>query len=201
MGFAGCRIPKIPGANGNSKPVRSGFSISTSLKSARKKAGYICLLPLTVRQNLLLFSFTKMQRTREPAVCNSGYQAGHGLRGLFRAHAFEPACARNNVDHRLTQPNHPWTNGQVERMNRTLKEATVKRYHYGTHDQLKEHIQTFLMACHFAKRLKPLHGLTPYEYLCKLWTSDPDRFKFDPFQHTGGTKHLDNMSRFFLILP
>ncbi|MFA5688679.1 MAG: integrase core domain-containing protein, partial [Kiritimatiellales bacterium] len=120
---------------------------------------------------------------------------------LFRAHAFEPACARNNVDHRLTQPNHPWTNGQVERMNRTLKEATVKRYHYGTHDQLKEHIQTFLMACHFAKRLKALRGLTPYEYLCKLWTSDPDRFKFDPFQHTGGTKHLDRMSRFFLILP
>jgi len=26
---------------------------------------------------------------------------------LFRAHAFEPACARNNVDHRLTKPNHP----------------------------------------------------------------------------------------------
>ncbi len=71
-------------------------------------------------------------------------------------------------------------------MNRTLKEATVKRYHYGTHDQLKEHIQTFLMAYHFAKRLKTLHGLTPYEYICNIWTSDPDRFKFDPFQYTVG---------------
>jgi hypothetical protein len=30
----------------------------------------------------------------------------------------------------LTQPNYPWSNGQVERMNRTLKEATVRRYHY-----------------------------------------------------------------------
>ncbi len=65
---------------------------------------------------------------------------------LFRAHAFELACVRNDVDHRLTKPKHPWTNGQVERMNRTLKEATVKRYHYGTHDQLREHLQTFLMA-------------------------------------------------------
>ncbi|GEM_PF-1227670 len=79
-----------------------------------------------------------------------------------------------------TTPKHPWTNGQVERMNRTLKEATVKRYHYGTHDQLKEHVQTFLMAYHFAKRLKILSGLTPYEYICNIWTSDPDRFKFDP---------------------
>jgi hypothetical protein len=46
-------------------------------------------------------------------------------------------------------------------MNRTLKEATVKRYYYETHDQLREHLQTFLMAYNFAKRLKTLRGLTP----------------------------------------
>jgi hypothetical protein len=50
-------------------------------------------------------------------------------------------------------PSNPWTNGQVERMNRTLKEATVQRYHYGTHAQLKAHLHTFLMAYNFAKRL------------------------------------------------
>jgi len=47
---------------------------------------------------------------------------------LFRAHAFELACAKNDIDHRLTKPKHPWTNGQVERMNRTIKEATVQRF-------------------------------------------------------------------------
>ena len=26
-----------------------------------------------------------------------------------------------------------WTNWQVERMNRTVKDATVKRYHYDNH--------------------------------------------------------------------
>lgn len=45
-------------------------------------------------------------------------------RRLFRAHSFELACAQNDIDHRLTKPCHPWTNGQVERMNRTIKEAT-----------------------------------------------------------------------------
>src|SRR5260221_3730010 len=43
----------------------------------------------------------------------------------FWAHAFEVACARNSIDHRLTKPKHSWTNGQVERMNRTIKDATV----------------------------------------------------------------------------
>ena len=35
----------------------------------------------------------------------------------------------SGIDHRLTKTNHPWTNGQVERMNRTLKDATVKKYY------------------------------------------------------------------------
>ena len=96
------------------------------------------------------------------------------------AHAFETACARLDIDHRLTKPRHPWTNGQVERMNRTLKEATVKRYHYETHDQLRTHLGDFVNAYNFARRLKTLKGLTPYEYVCKIWTKEPERFNFDP---------------------
>ena len=40
---------------------------------------------------------------------------------------FDMICAANEIEHRLTQPNHPWTNGQVERTDRTIKDATVKR--------------------------------------------------------------------------
>jgi transposase-like protein len=40
---------------------------------------------------------------------------------LLRCHSFEAACADLDIDHRLTKPLHPWTNGQVERMNRTIK--------------------------------------------------------------------------------
>jgi hypothetical protein len=35
-------------------------------------------------------------------------------------------------------------NGQVERMNRTIKDATVKRYFYETHDQLRAHLRDFV---------------------------------------------------------
>src|ERR1700682_1334249 len=83
-----------------------------------------------------------------------------GPTALWGGHMFDLVCDANGIEHRLTKPNHPWTNGQVERMNRTLKEATVKRYHYGSHAQLKEHIHAFLMAYNFAKRLKSLRGLT-----------------------------------------
>ena len=62
-------------------------------------------------------------------------------------------------------------NGQVERINRTLKDATVKRYLYETHDQLRTHLRDFVDAYNFARRLKTLRGLTPYEFVCKAWTS------------------------------
>ncbi|MGJ8625973.1 MAG: DDE-type integrase/transposase/recombinase, partial [Sulfitobacter sp.] len=67
-------------------------------------------------------------------------------------------------------------NGQVERMNRTIKDATVKRYHYDSHEQLRTHLSDFLDTYNYARRLKTLSGLTPYEYICKMWTSEPDRF-------------------------
>jgi len=104
----------------------------------------------------------------------------------FRAHAFEYACALADIDHRLTKPKHPWTNGQVERMNRTIKEATVRRFHYDTHDQLRSHLADFVTAYNFAKRLKTLKGLTPYEFICKTWTNEPSRFILDPLQHMPG---------------
>src|SRR5215203_1493695 len=47
-------------------------------------------------------------------------------------------------EHRLTKPRHPWTTGQVERMNRTIKDATVTRFHYGSHKQLRMHLADFL---------------------------------------------------------
>jgi Integrase core domain len=50
-------------------------------------------------------------------------------------------------------------------MNRTLTDATVKRYHYETHDQLRKHLGDFVTAYNFARRLKTLKGLTPYEYI------------------------------------
>lgn len=55
----------------------------------------------------------------------------------FWAHAFEYACATNDIEHRTTKAKHPWTNGQVERINRTIKDATVKRFYYESHDQLR----------------------------------------------------------------
>ena len=45
-------------------------------------------------------------------------------------------------------------------MNRTIKDATVKRFYYETHTELRAHLADFVSAYNFAKRLKTLNGLT-----------------------------------------
>jgi len=99
---------------------------------------------------------------------------------LLRCHSFEAACADLDIDHRLTKPLHPWTNGQVERMNRTIKDATVRRYHYDDHAQLERHLADFIAAYNFGRRLKTLKGLTPYEFICKRWAAEPARLHSPP---------------------
>jgi len=110
----------------------------------------------------------------------------HGRAARSRCHPFAEICHVHGIEHRLTKPNHPWTNGQVERMNRTLKEATVNRYHYDTTDQLRGHLTDFVTAYNFGRRLKTLKGLSPYEFICKTWTAEPDRFTLDPIHEMPG---------------
>ena len=39
---------------------------------------------------------------------------------------FTKLCISNEIEHRQTLAYHPWTNRQVERINRTIKDATIK---------------------------------------------------------------------------
>jgi IS30 family transposase len=69
-------------------------------------------------------------------LTDNGIQfANRALDSHAFAHIFDRVCSENGIEHRPTKVRHPWTNGQVERMNRTIKEATVKRFHDEDHGQ------------------------------------------------------------------
>jgi transposase InsO family protein len=101
-------------------------------------------------------------------------------------HIFGRVCAQNGIEHRLTKPYHPWTNGQAERMVRTIKEATVKAFHYTSLSELRHHVRDWLTAYNFAKQLKALRFKTPYEAIDELWKAKPEIFNVRPNHHSLG---------------
>jgi hypothetical protein len=48
-------------------------------------------------------------------------------------------------------------------MNRTIKDATVKAFHYENLESLKAHVRAFVTAYNFAKHLKALRWRTPFQ--------------------------------------
>nr|WP_319473362.1 IS481 family transposase [uncultured Cohaesibacter sp.] len=126
--------------------------------------------------------------TIHTVLTDNGIQFTNRARDLHEVkHIFDRVCTGNGIEHRLTKVKHPWTNGQVERMNRTIKDATVKRFHYDGHEQLQKHLAVFIDAYNFARRLKTLRGLTPYEFICKKWTEEPEKFKMNPIHQSLGS--------------
>src|SRR5215216_7573343 len=79
-----------------------------------------------------------------------------GPTARWMGHIFDRVCRENGIEHRLTKPYHPWTNDQAERRNRTVKDATIKAFHYPGLDALKAHVLAFVRAYNFAKHLKAL---------------------------------------------
>ena len=124
----------------------------------------------------------------------------NGWTAKLRVHRFDMICNANAIEHRLTKPNHPWSHedqktvrgtvllngGQVERRKRTIKNASVKRYFYDDHEQLRRHLDLFVDTNNHARRLKTLKGLTPAQFIWKECQAKPELFHEEPCRLTSG---------------
>lgn len=93
---------------------------------------------------------------------------------------FDRDCDEHGIEHRLTKPYHPWTKGQAGRMNRTIKDAATKTFHYPDLGALRGHVMAFVTAYSFANHLKALRWRTPFQAICDAWTKDPTIFRINP---------------------
>ncbi len=93
-----------------------------------------------------------------------------------RKHPFTQLCQEFGTKHKLTKFFSPQTNGQVERMNRTIKDATIKMFYYDNIDQFKENLENFLNWYNFEKKLKTLQRRSPYDFTKEKYKQNPKLF-------------------------
>jgi transposase-like protein len=101
-------------------------------------------------------------------------------------HVFDKLCTKENIDHRLTAPFTPKTNGMVERANGTIKNSTIKVEKYENVNELVTSLNKFLLFYLFTRRhssLKKELGSkirTPFDALECWFKIEPQLFKISP---------------------
>jgi transposase-like protein len=99
-------------------------------------------------------------------------------------HKFDVECKEDNIEHRLTAPYTPQTNGMVERVNGTIKNATIKAEEYDNIDDVKKDLNKFLIYYNFNRRhgslRKELKVRTPFDAVQSWFQTKPEIFKILP---------------------
>lgn len=112
-------------------------------------------------------------------------------------HKFDVRCTEDTIDHRLTAPRTPQTNGMVERVNGTIKDKTIKLTQYKDFSDLDVDINKFLIYYNLNRPhgslRKELKVRTPLEALHIWYEIKPEIFKFSPDQFK--TKFLKLMEQ------
>jgi len=99
-------------------------------------------------------------------------------------HKFDAECSKDNIEHRLTAPATPKTNGMVERANGTIKNSTIKATKYQNIKEPKEDLNKFLIHYNTNRKhgglKKELKVRTPCEAVKSWFDIEPEIFKISP---------------------
>lgn len=98
---------------------------------------------------------------------------------------FDVNCEKHGIEHRLTKPHTPQTNGMVERVNGTIKNATILRTKYKCLEEMSVDLNKHLIYYNLYRRhgslKRELNVRTPFEALCKWYALKPELFYISPF--------------------
>ena len=87
-------------------------------------------------------------------------------------HIFDLKCKDNNIEHRLTKPRTPQTNGMVERMNRKVVDNVLKSIKFENYEELEMTIKKYIDSYNLHIKQKNIDYLSPVEFLNKNYMSD-----------------------------
>ncbi len=105
-------------------------------------------------------------------------------RAATGAHAFDALCADLDIDHRLTPPKSPQTNGMVERFNGRIEEV-LQSHHFRSGEDLETTLHRYVWLYNQQFPQSALSTKTPLQAMKDWHKLKPELFKKQPYYLPG----------------
>ena len=99
-------------------------------------------------------------------------------------HVFDVCCATLGIEHRLSPPRHPQTNGMVERFNGRISDL-VKQTHFANSQELELTLNRYLKIYNHNIPQRALKHQCPIQALQKWFEEKPQLFETQVYEQTG----------------
>lgn len=100
----------------------------------------------------------------------------NGERKPTGLHPFDQVCHRHEIEHRLTKPRHPQTNGMVERFNGRISEILATT-HFDSSKDLKHTLMHYMKIYNHHIPQKNIGHITPIQALKNWRKKEPELFR------------------------
>jgi transposase InsO family protein len=98
-------------------------------------------------------------------------------------HRFDKACTELAIEHRLSPPRHPQTNGMVERFNSRIS-GLLKQTRFDSAIELEKTLLSYLVIYNHHIPQRAINHLTPIQAVQKWQNEKPDLFVKSVYDHT-----------------
>ena len=105
-------------------------------------------------------------------------------RGATGQHEFDQLCKTLDIEHRLTPPKSPQTNGMVERFNGRIEDV-LQSHHFKSGEELETTILRYVWLYNQKLPQSALGSKTPLQYMKQWYKDKPQLFNKKPCYLTG----------------
>ncbi|MDR2572995.1 MAG: IS481 family transposase [Desulfovibrio sp.] len=100
-------------------------------------------------------------------------------------HEFDQLCQALGIEHRLTKPRTPQTNGRVERFNGRISDV-LRTHHFLSGQDMRQTLQRYVHLYNHQLPQSALHSKTPWQTMKDWYDQKPELFHRKPApNHTG----------------
>jgi transposase InsO family protein len=99
-------------------------------------------------------------------------------------HVFDQLCEALGIEHRLTRPRRPQTNGMVERFNGRIADL-LRTHHFRSRDDLEQTLHRYVTLYNHHLPQQALNAQTPAQALQSWYNSHPELFHREPTNRPG----------------